>query len=61
MMQQHLKQIELLKKRIIITDPQDNVESTWLKEHPSLGKPDQVVWEYESVIDEFKRKIIYKK
>ena len=47
-----------LKARHIIKDPTDIVSSTWLKEHPSLGQSDEVVWEYESVRDEFKTKIL---
>jgi hypothetical protein len=55
-----IKSVKELKSRIIITDPDNNIESTWLNGHPSLGKPDQVVWEYESVMDEFKEKLIKK-
>ena len=42
-----------IKIRKIITDPTDIVERTWLKMHPSLHQSDQVVWEYETVRDEF--------
>ena len=49
--------LEQLKKQRIITDPQDMVARTWLKGHPSLGESDEVVWVYEIVREEFKRKI----
>jgi hypothetical protein len=49
--------LELLKKQRIITHPEDLVESTWLKGHPSLGESDEVVWVYEILRCEFKNKI----
>jgi hypothetical protein len=57
------QQLEILKTRIIISDPSDLVESTRIKYHPSLGKPDEVVWKYGFVLDSIKeqyniRKII---
>jgi hypothetical protein len=49
--------LELLKKRIIITDLNDMVARTWLKGHPSLGQSDQVVWVYEIVRHQFRENI----
>jgi hypothetical protein len=49
---------DILKQRKTIRDPRDIVRGTWLKLHPSLGKPDEVVWYYELVKDEFEHKII---
>ncbi len=43
-----------LRKQIIITDPYDLVESCWLKGHPSVGKPDEVVWKFGFVLDNLK-------
>ena len=59
--QNHIEKMNLeqIKKRIIITDENDLVASTWLKFHPSLGKSDEVVWVYEFVREEFKFKIMY--
>ena len=43
-----------LRNQIIITDPTDLVESCWLKGHPSVGKPDEVVWKFSFVLDGIK-------
>jgi hypothetical protein len=51
------KKLNFLKKQIIITDPEDNVQSTKLSGHPSLGKPDEVVWSYEVVMQQYKNKL----
>ena len=48
--------IEIIKLRKILekTDSYfDIIESAWFTEHPSIGKSDKVVWEYELVRDEF--------
>jgi hypothetical protein len=48
--------IEALRQRKILgkRDRNDDIiDRTWLKFHPSLGKSDKVVWEYEMVRDEF--------
>ena len=48
--------IEVLKSRKILekTDSYfDIIERAWFIEHPSVGKSDKVVWEYELVRDEF--------
>ena len=47
-----------LKNRIIITNSADIVTGTCIKEHPSLGKPDQVVWKFEKVLSDFKTNIV---
>ena len=49
---------EVLKQQKTIRVPRDIVTRTWLKFHPSLGKPDEVVWYYGLVQDEFDHKII---
>jgi hypothetical protein len=48
--------IRIIKSRKIITNPRDTVRRTWLKNHPSLGESDQVVWKYGILIDEFESK-----
>ena len=48
--------IQIIKSRKIITNPRDTVRRTWLKNHPSLGESDQVVWKYGNLIDEFESK-----
>lgn len=50
------QQLQQLKTRIIITDPEDIVYSTRIHNHPSLGKPDEVVWKYSFVVDSIKYK-----
>ena len=58
-----VKSLDQLKKRRIVPkfiNPNDTIDRTWLAFHPSLGKEDAVVWEYESVIDEVKFREIYK-
>ena len=50
------QQLQQLKTRIIITDPNDIVCSTKMKKHPSIGKPDEVVWKYSFVVDSIKYK-----
>jgi DNA-directed RNA polymerase specialized sigma24 family protein len=54
------KKLEKIKKQIIITDKEDLVANTWLKNHPSFGESDQVVWVYEIVRNQFLKKL-YKK
>jgi len=54
---QNIKKVNLesLKKRRIVPkniNLNDTIDSTWLKGHPSLGKEDAVVWQYESVLEE---------
>jgi hypothetical protein len=49
---------EVLRKQKTIHIPKDIVTRTWLKFHPSLGKPDEVVWYYQLVKDEFEHKRI---
>ena len=46
-----------LKRQRIITLPGDTVRRTSIKGHPSLGKPDQVVWIHERMIDEIELKL----
>lgn len=46
-----------LKRRRVIRNPKDIVVETWLRHHPSLGKPDEVVWAYSKVKREFENKI----
>jgi len=48
--------IKIIKSRKIITNPRDTVRGTWMKNHPSIGESDQVVWEYGIVMHEFKCK-----
>jgi hypothetical protein len=48
--------IQIIKSRKIITNPRDTIRRTWLKNHPSLGESDQVVWKYGILIDEFESK-----
>jgi hypothetical protein len=48
--------IQIIKSRKIITNPRDTVRRTWLKNHPSLGESDQVVWKHSNLIDEFEYK-----
>ena len=43
-----------LRNQIIITDPTDLVATCWLKGHPSVGKPDEVVWKFSFVLDTLK-------
>ena len=50
----NMSKINQLRNRKIITNERDIVESTWLNNHPSLGKSDQVVWAYGKVMDDFK-------
>ena len=38
--------LAILKTQIIITDPDDTVLHTNITGHPSIGKPDEVVWKY---------------
>jgi hypothetical protein len=48
--------IQALKLRKILGKSDhinDVIERTWLKFHPSIGKSDKVVWEYEILRDEF--------
>ncbi len=47
-------QLKELKERIIITDPEDIILTTRIANHPSLGKPDEVVWKYSYVVDDIK-------
>jgi hypothetical protein len=49
---------DILTQQKTIKVPRDIVTSTWLKFHPSLGKPDEVVWYYGLVQDEFEHKRI---
>jgi len=61
---QNIKKINLesLKKRRIVSKKinlNDTIDSTWLKGHPSLGKEDAVVWQYESVLEECRFREIY--
>ena len=49
-----MSKITQLRNRKIITNERDIVESTWLNNHPSLGKSDQVVWAYGKVMNDFK-------
>ena len=44
------KKLTKLRNQIIIQDPMDLVESCWLKGHPSVGKPDEVVWKFGYVL-----------
>jgi hypothetical protein len=47
--------VQAIKSRFILRKKDninDIIERTWLKHHPSLGKSDNVVWEFEAVIDE---------
>ena len=46
-----------LKTQRIITLPRDTVRRTSIRGHPSLGKPDQVVWIHERMIDEIELKL----
>jgi len=46
--------INLLRKQRIIRRPSDLVLYTQLTNHPSLYKPDDVVYAYEHVLDQFK-------
>jgi len=46
--------VDKLRVRKIITNKSDIVESTWINNHPSLGKSDQVVWAYGKVMNDFK-------
>jgi hypothetical protein len=48
---------EVLRKQKTIRVTRDIVTSTWLKFHPFLGKPDEVVWYYGLLQDELERKI----
>lgn len=50
----NMSKITQLRNRKIITNERDIVESTWLNNHPSLGKSDQVVWAYGKVMNDFK-------
>ena len=50
----NMSKINQLRNRKIITNERDIVESTWLNNHPSLGKSDQVVWAYGKVMNDFK-------
>ena len=61
---QQIKKINLeqLRKRRIVPkniNQDDVIERTWLKEHPSLGKEDAVVWQFESILDEMKFRTIF--
>ena len=46
--------LDALRKQRIITNPRDLVLYTMLENHPSLNKPDDVVYVYEHVMDQFK-------
>jgi hypothetical protein len=48
--------LQQLKSQIVITNPEDVVETTTLRGHPSIGKSDDVVWIYEIVQQEFRSK-----
>jgi hypothetical protein len=50
----NMSKINQLRNRKIITNERDIVESTWLNNHPTLGKSDQVVWAYGKVMNDFK-------
>ena len=50
----NMSKMNQLRNRKIITNESDIVESTWLNNHPSLGKSDQVVWAYGKVMNYFK-------
>ena len=50
----NMSKITQLRNRKIITNKSDIVESTWLNNHPSLGKSDEVVWAYGKVMNDFK-------
>jgi hypothetical protein len=50
----NMSKMNQLRNRKIITNERDIVESTWLNNHPSLGKSDQVVWAYGKVMNDFK-------
>ena len=50
----NMSKMNQLRNRKIITNKSDIVESTWLNNHPSLGKSDQVVWAYGKVMNDFK-------
>jgi len=49
--------LAILKTQIIITDPDDTVLHTHITGHPSIGNPDEVVWKYEKVCEEFRRRV----
>jgi len=57
----HKFTINELRRQRVITDPNDIVMRTWLQGHPSLGQPDEVVWVYEAVREQFKQRVIAKK
>jgi hypothetical protein len=46
--------INILKNQRIIQRPRDLVLYTQMENHPSLYKPDDVVYAYEHVMDQFK-------
>ena len=46
--------INALKQQRIIRRPRDLVLYTQMSNHPSLNKPDDVVYAYENVMDQFK-------
>ena len=46
--------INALKQQRIIRRPRDLVLYTQMSNHPSLNKPDDVVYAYEHVMDQFK-------
>ena len=50
----NMSKMDQLRNRKIITNKSDIVESTWLNNHPSLGKSDEVVWAYGKVMNDFK-------
>jgi hypothetical protein len=50
----NMSKMNQLRNRKIITNERDIVESTWLNNHPSLGKSDEVVWAYGKVMNDFK-------
>lgn len=58
-----IKKISILQLRSqrVITDPNDIVMRTWLEGHPSVGQPDEVVWVYEAVREQFKQRVIARK
>ena len=58
-----IKKISILQLRSqrVITDPNDIVMRTWLEGHPSVGQPDEVVWVYEAVREQFKQIVIARK
>jgi hypothetical protein len=49
--------LDVLKRRYIVTNPNDIIPIDLLNPHPSYGKYDEIVWAFEYVLDEFKCKV----